>query len=114
MYQSLTVKLCPTYIQRDPASPHDQWSEEDSCSADDDLKDPAEDSDSESGNSSDNFGNWSPHRTPFSGHDNRPPLKAQLSNTERDRGNKTREEGRGGEKPDSCVPSHLVTVIKYT
>lgn len=88
------IQLSLTDVSRDPASPHDQWSEEDSCSADDDLKDPAEDSDSESGNSSDNFGDWSPHRTPFSDHDNRPPLKAQLSNTERDRDIVCRDEKR--------------------
>ncbi|KAI9515781.1 hypothetical protein NQZ68_022135 [Dissostichus eleginoides] len=62
----------------DPASTHDRWSEEDSCSADDDLKDPAEDSDSESG------GDWAPlYRPHFSSHGNRPPLKAQLSDTEK-------------------------------
>ncbi|XP_063732823.1 LOW QUALITY PROTEIN: SH2 domain-containing protein 4B [Eleginops maclovinus] len=62
----------------DPASTHDRWSEEDSCSADDDLKDPAEDSDSESG------GDWVPlYRPHFSSHDNRPLLRAQLSDTER-------------------------------
>ncbi|XP_054452981.1 SH2 domain-containing protein 4A isoform X2 [Anoplopoma fimbria] len=67
----------------DPVSPHDRWSEED-CSADDDPKDPTEDSDSESGGSSDNHGDWSPLDGPhFSSHDNRPPLKAQLSETER-------------------------------
>ncbi|XP_029297831.1 SH2 domain-containing protein 4A isoform X2 [Cottoperca gobio] len=61
-----------------PASPHDQWSEEDCCSADDDLKDPAEDSDGESG------GDWTPlYRPHFSSHGNRPPLKAQLSHIER-------------------------------
>ncbi|XP_040903555.1 SH2 domain-containing protein 4A isoform X2 [Toxotes jaculatrix] len=69
-----------------PASPNDQSSEEDmdSCSADDDLKDPAEDSDSESGSSSDNLSDWAPlYRPHLSSHGNRPPLKAQLSDTER-------------------------------
>ena len=89
--------MCPTYTQDDPASPHDQWSEEDSCSADDDPKDPAEDSDTESGGSSDNLGDWTPlYRPHLSSHGNQPLLKAQLLDTERavpqDRGNKTRRE----------------------
>lgn len=69
------------------ASPTDQSSEEemDSCSADDDLKDPAEDSDSESGSSVDNLADWVPlYRPHLSRHGNQPPLNAQLSGTERD------------------------------
>lgn len=82
----------------------------DSCGADDDLKDPAEDSDSESGSSSDNLSDWAPlYRPHFSSHGNQPPLKAQLSDTERaspqDRGEKTRGEERGRERPatDLCA-----------
>ncbi|XP_029369165.1 SH2 domain-containing protein 4A [Echeneis naucrates] len=56
----------------------------DSCSADDDLRDPAEDSDSESGSSSDNLSDWAPHYRPhFSSHGNQPPLKTPLSGTRR-------------------------------
>lgn len=66
----------------DPASPDEQSSEEEAM--DDDLKDPAEDSDSESGNSSDNLSDWTPlYRPHFSSHGNKPPLRAQLSDTER-------------------------------
>lgn len=80
----------------------------DSCSADDDLKDPTEDSDSESGSSSDNLSDWAPlYRPHLSSHGNQPPLIAQLSDTARadpqDRGEKTGEERRGREKPDLCV-----------
>lgn len=86
--------VCPTYPQDDPASSSGQLSEEDSCSADDEPKDPAEDSDSESGGSSDNHGDWAPlYRPHLSSHGN----QAQLSDTERagpqDRGDKAREEG---------------------
>lgn len=125
MCQSLTIQLCPPHTQDDPASPS-QLSEEDmdSCSADDDPKDPAEDSDSESGSSSDNHGDWVPlYRPHLSSHGNQPPLKAQLSDTERDgpqdRGDKTRQEGGGGEKPDLClcdkcnVNSSLMILIRY-
>ncbi|KAM6999667.1 uncharacterized protein LKV04_004639 isoform 2-T2 [Tautogolabrus adspersus] len=69
----------------DPASPNSQSCEEDldSCSADDDLKDQAEDSDSESGGSSDNHNEWTLlYRPHFSSHGNQPSLKAQLSGTE--------------------------------
>lgn len=104
---SLTVQSC--HVQDGRASPN-RLSEEDgdSCSADDDPKDPAEDSDSESGSGSDNHGDWAPlYRPHLSSHDNQPPLKAQLSDTERagpqDRGDNTREEGGGGEQPDLCV-----------
>ncbi|XP_018525165.1 SH2 domain-containing protein 4A [Lates calcarifer] len=56
----------------------------DSCSADDDLKDPTEDSDSESGSSSDNLSDWAPlYRPHLSSHGNQPPLIAQLSDTAR-------------------------------
>ncbi|KAF0039661.1 hypothetical protein F2P81_007896 [Scophthalmus maximus] len=79
------------------ASPNNQSSEEDSCSADDDLKDPAEDSDSESGGSADNLSNWDPLCRPhLSRHGNQAPLKARLSDTEsaglQDRGVVCREE----------------------
>ncbi|KAI3351992.1 hypothetical protein L3Q82_020816 [Scortum barcoo] len=80
-----------------------QLSEEDmdSCSADDDPKDPAEDSDSESGSSSDNHSDWAPLDRPhLSSHGNQPPLKAQLSDTERagpqDRGITCCEEKKSG------------------
>ncbi|XP_035524679.1 SH2 domain-containing protein 4A [Morone saxatilis] len=95
------IQLSLADVSDDPASPNSQSSEEDmdSCSADDDLKDPAEDSDGESGSSTDNHGDWVPlYRPHLSSHSNLPPLKAQLSDTERtglqDRGDKTREEGR--------------------
>ena len=91
-----------SHTQDEPLSLHRQSSEEDieSCGADDDLKDPAEDSDCESGGSLDNHSDWAPlYRPHLSNHSNQPPLKAQqLSDTERvgpeDRGKKT----RGGEK----------------
>lgn len=78
------IQLSLADVSDDPASPHDQWSEEDSCSADDDPKDHGDDSDSESGGSSDNVGDWSPLYRPYpSSHGNQPPLKAPLSDTER-------------------------------
>lgn len=80
------IQLSLADVSDDPASPSSPSSEEDmdSCSADDDLKDPAEDSDTESGGSSDNHGDWAPlYRPHLSSHDNQPPLKAQLSDTER-------------------------------
>nr|XP_046262810.1 uncharacterized protein zgc:92242 [Scatophagus argus] len=94
------IQLSLTDVSDDPPSPIVQSSEDDmdSCSADDDPKDPAEDSDSESGSSLDNHSDWSLlYRPHFSSHDNQPPLKA-LSNTERTvpqvRGDKTiAEEG---------------------
>uniref|UniRef100_A0A8C3AHT2 Uncharacterized protein n=1 Tax=Cyclopterus lumpus TaxID=8103 RepID=A0A8C3AHT2_CYCLU len=65
---------CPNCVQDDPASPRDHWSEED----------PAEDSDSESGGSSDNHGDWTPLSEPHLGsRGDRAPLEAQLSETER-------------------------------
>ncbi|XP_040031159.2 uncharacterized protein LOC120818281 [Gasterosteus aculeatus] len=71
-------------IEAPSSSPHDNWSEEDSCSAEDDPKDPAEDSGSESGGSSDTRGDWTPLRGPrASSHGNRPPPEAQLSDAER-------------------------------
>lgn len=85
-------------------------------------EDSAEDSDSESGGCSDNCGDWAPlYRPHLSSHGNR----AQLSDTERadpqDRGDKTREEGRGGEEPDSGVfvmdvqvcNTHLLILIRF-
>lgn len=87
--------------QEDSASPNEQSSEEDvdSCSTDDSLKHPGEDSDSESSSSSDSVSDsnlvYRPH---FRSHGNQ-PLKAQLSSTERaslqDRGEKTRVDGGG-------------------
>ncbi|XP_069026494.1 SH2 domain-containing protein 4A [Embiotoca jacksoni] len=96
------IQLPLTDVSDDPASPADQSSEEDldSCSADDDLKDPAEDSDSESGSSSDNLCHWAPlYRPHFSSHGNQ-PLKAQLSDTER-AGPQDRETVCCEEKPES-------------
>nr|XP_057918858.1 SH2 domain-containing protein 4A [Doryrhamphus excisus]XP_057918859.1 SH2 domain-containing protein 4A [Doryrhamphus excisus] len=63
-------------------SPNSQSSEDemDSCSADDDLKDPDEGSDSESGSRSDNLADWAPlYRPRLSNHGNKAALKAQLS-----------------------------------
>lgn len=102
VHQSLADALCPTSTQDDPPSPSSLSSEEDmdSCSADDDLKDQAENSDSESGNSSDNHGDWAPlYRPHLSSHGNHLSLKAQqLSDTGRagpqDGGNKTGETWR--------------------
>ncbi|XP_008280422.1 SH2 domain-containing protein 4A isoform X2 [Stegastes partitus] len=88
----------------DPPTPTDQSSEEDmdSCGADDDLKDPAEDSDSESGSSSDSLSDWAPlYRPHLSSHGNQ-PLKAQLSDTERT-GAQDREAELCKEKPESRV-----------
>ncbi|XP_047442027.1 SH2 domain-containing protein 4A [Mugil cephalus] len=79
------IQLPLTDVSDEPASPVDHSSEEDmdSCSADDDLKDPGEDSDSESGSGSDNLSDWVPlYRPHLSSHGNH-PLKAQLSETER-------------------------------
>ncbi|XP_026213765.1 SH2 domain-containing protein 4A [Anabas testudineus] len=81
------IQLPLTDVNDDHASPnHSSEEDVDSCSADDDLKDPAEDSDSESGSSSDNLCEWTPlYRAPhLSSHGNEPPLKALLSGTERD------------------------------
>ncbi|XP_070693433.1 SH2 domain-containing protein 4A [Pempheris klunzingeri] len=69
------IQLSLTDVSDDPASSNGQLSEEDSCSADDDPKD----SDSESGGSSDNHGDWAPlYRPHLSSHGN----QAQLSGTE--------------------------------
>ncbi|KAM7418121.1 hypothetical protein PAMA_017657 [Pampus argenteus] len=82
------IQLPLTRVTDDPSSPNNQSSEEemDSCGADHDLKDPAEDedSDSESGGSLDNLIDWAPlYRPHFSSHGNQPTLDAQLSDTER-------------------------------
>lgn len=78
------VQLSLTDVSDDSASAHDQWSEEDSCSTDDDPKDHAEDSGSESGGSSDNLSDWTHHCRPhLSSHGDWPLLKAQLSDAER-------------------------------
>ncbi|KAK2849480.1 hypothetical protein Q5P01_009314 [Channa striata] len=80
------IQLPLADVSDDQTSPN-QSSEEDmdSCSADDDPKDHVEDSDSESGSSSDNLGNWTPlYRSHLSSHGNEPPLKALLSDTGRD------------------------------
>lgn len=96
------VQLSLTDVSDEPASPHDQWSEEDSCSADDDPKDPAEDSGSESGGSSDSLSDWTPlNRLHLSSHGNQPPLKAQLSDAER-ADPKDREIVRCEEKKSEC------------
>uniref|UniRef100_UPI0037E771B6 SH2 domain-containing protein 4A n=1 Tax=Semicossyphus pulcher TaxID=241346 RepID=UPI0037E771B6 len=77
------IQLALADVSDDPASQNAQSSEEDSCSGDDDLKDLAEDSDSESGGSSDNHGDWTLfYRPHFSSHGDQPPLKAELSDTE--------------------------------
>ncbi|XP_068438939.1 SH2 domain-containing protein 4A isoform X1 [Clinocottus analis] len=77
-------ELSLAVVGDEPASPRDRWSEEDSCSADDDPKDPAEDSDSDSSGSSDNHGEWTPLSEPrLSSPGDRTPLRAQLSETER-------------------------------
>ncbi|XP_008325723.1 uncharacterized protein LOC103391293 [Cynoglossus semilaevis] len=90
-----------------PPSPNDQTSSEedvDSCSADDHLKDPVEDSDSESGSSFDNLSHWAPLRRPHpSGHGNQPPFKAQLSDTETERESERRDAGTdlsGGQRAE--------------
>ncbi|XP_045887183.1 SH2 domain-containing protein 4A [Micropterus dolomieu] len=90
------VQLSFADVGDGPASPNRQLSEEDmdSGSADDDPKD----SDSESGSSSDNHGDWTLHRPHLSSNGNQPPLKAQLSDTERagpqDRGTVSEHGGR--------------------
>ncbi|XP_037531043.1 SH2 domain-containing protein 4A [Nematolebias whitei] len=79
------IKLPVTDVNEDSASPNEQSSEEDmdSCSTDDNQKDPGEDSDSESSSGSDSISDrnlvYRPH---FCSHGNQ-PLKAQLSGTER-------------------------------
>lgn len=100
---SSNIKLCRARTQDNKGSPNDQSSEEDSYSADDDLKDTAEDSDSESGTSSDNPGEWAlSYRPHFSSHGNQ-PLRAPLVDTEttslQDRG----EENRRGQRKDLCI-----------
>ncbi|XP_041846737.1 SH2 domain-containing protein 4A [Melanotaenia boesemani] len=79
------ITLPHTDVNEDSALPNDQSSEEDvDCfSADDDLKDPAEDSDSESGSSSDNVSDWDLLYRPHLGSHGNQLLKAQLSDTER-------------------------------
>ncbi|KAF7643406.1 hypothetical protein LDENG_00239790 [Lucifuga dentata] len=75
-----------TDVTNDLATQNEASSEEDvdSCSTEDDLQDPAEDGDSESGSSLDNLSNWTPlYRPHLSSHGNQPPLKAPLSDTER-------------------------------
>ncbi|XP_054648931.1 SH2 domain-containing protein 4A [Dunckerocampus dactyliophorus] len=77
---------CTDRTANSPGSPNSQSSEDetDSCSADDDLKDPGEGSDSESGSRSDNLGDWAPlYRPHLSSHGNKAALKAQLSDTDR-------------------------------
>ncbi|XP_028444794.1 SH2 domain-containing protein 4A isoform X2 [Perca flavescens] len=74
------IQLSPA--DNDAAPAHEQWDEEDSCSADGEPKDPAEDSDSESG--SYDLGDWTPlYRPHFSSHGNQAPLKDKLPDTER-------------------------------
>ncbi|KAM3612235.1 uncharacterized protein V6R79_005049 [Siganus canaliculatus] len=89
-----------TSADEDTSSPSGQSSEEemDSCGADDDLKDPPEDSDSESGSSLDSRGEWAPRcRTHLGNHGNLPPLKAQhLSGTERMDRDSTQETSQHG------------------
>lgn len=108
--ESLTVKLCPAHTQDDPASPHEQSSEEDmdSCSVDGDLKEPVDDSDTESGGSSDNPSDWAPlYRPHFSHHSNLPPLKAPLSETQR-----SSRQDRGEEERD-VVQRNVICLIMY-
>ncbi|CAG5992827.1 uncharacterized protein ACNS7B_012346 [Menidia menidia] len=78
------IGLPLTDADEDPASPNEHLSREDldSCSTDDDLKDPAEDSDSESGGSPDNINDWPLLYRPHLGSYGNQPLKAQLSDTE--------------------------------
>ncbi|XP_075993999.1 uncharacterized protein LOC142988649 [Genypterus blacodes] len=60
--------------------------EPDSCSPEDDLRDPSSDSDTESGSGSDSPNDWAPlYRPHLSSHGNQAPLKAPLSDTERAR-----------------------------
>lgn len=80
------LQLPLTDVSDDLASAHEQSSEEDmdSCSVDDDLKEPVDDSDTESGSGSDNPSDWAPlYRPHLSRHSNLPPLKAPLSDTQR-------------------------------
>ncbi|XP_077434382.1 uncharacterized protein LOC144059280 [Vanacampus margaritifer] len=70
----------------EPGWPNFQSSEDemDSSSADDELKDPSEGSDSESGSSSDNLSDQAPlYRRHLSSHGNKAALKAQLLDAER-------------------------------
>ncbi|XP_061581834.1 SH2 domain-containing protein 4A [Cololabis saira] len=78
------IKLPLTHVNEDSASPDGRLSGEDwdSSGADDDLKDPAEDSGSESGGS-DSVSDWDPRYRPRLGNHGNRSLKAQLSDTER-------------------------------
>ncbi|XP_029972617.1 SH2 domain-containing protein 4A [Salarias fasciatus] len=97
------IQLPLADVSDDPASPGGPSSEEDSCGAEDELKDAAEDSsggDSDSGGGSDNLSAWAPlHRSHFSSHGNQ-PLKAQLSDAGRD-GAQAREMRRCERRPES-------------
>lgn len=76
------IQLPFTDVTDDVTPPNDQSSEQDmdSCSTDDNMKEPAEDSDSGTGSSSDNPSDWTPlYRSHFSSYGNQLPLKAQLS-----------------------------------
>ncbi|XP_032366791.1 SH2 domain-containing protein 4A [Etheostoma spectabile] len=76
------IQLSLADVMNDAAPAREQWDEEDSCSADGEPKDPAEDSDSESG--SYDLGDWTPlYRPHFSSHGNQAPLKDKLPDTER-------------------------------
>ncbi|XP_031135906.1 uncharacterized protein zgc:92242 isoform X1 [Sander lucioperca] len=76
------IQLSLADVMNDGAPAHEQWDEEDSCSADGEPKDPDEDSDSESG--SYDLGDWTPlYRPHFSSHGNQAPLKDKLPDTER-------------------------------
>ncbi|KAM6924002.1 uncharacterized protein FYW49_006434 [Xenentodon cancila] len=103
------IKLPLTHVNEDSASPASRLFEEDSdsSSADGDLKDPAEDSDSES-ESSDTISDWDPLYRPRLGNHGNQSLKAQLSDTERasaqDRGENKKEAGRGREDDLSMFP----------
>ncbi|XP_077466346.1 uncharacterized protein LOC144082799 [Stigmatopora argus] len=67
----------------DSPNSHSSQDEMDSDCADDDPKDPGEGSDSESGSSSDNLGDWAPLCGPrLSRHGNKPALKSQLFDAE--------------------------------
>lgn len=78
------IQLPLADVSDDPASPNEPSSEEDSCGAEDELKDAAEDGDSDSGGSSDNLGDWAPLDRAHSCRHGNQPLKAQPSDAGRD------------------------------
>ncbi|MEQ2307068.1 hypothetical protein AMECASPLE_014407 [Ameca splendens] len=77
------AKLPLTDVNEDPGSPNNQSSEEEDCSADEDPKEPDEDSYSESGGSSENVSVLNLVYRPHFHSDGKPLLKSKQSDTAR-------------------------------